>query len=139
MPVFDTVVVGATDSAGARRAFDRALELASATGATLHVVTAVPRKGAPPPYMPEEFRYTDTGADGPDWLLGQLRARAAEAQVEVASHPVRAEPAEAIAHVATAERADLVVVGTRTTRGARHLSHVDKAVMDRVSCSVLVV
>ncbi len=137
--MFDTVVVGATDSAGARRAFDRALELASATGATLHLVTAVPRKGAPPPYMPEEFRYTDAGADGPDWLLGQLRARATEAQVAVASHPVRAEPADAIAQVASVEHADLVVVGTGSSHGARHLSHVDKAVMDRVSCSVLVV
>jgi nucleotide-binding universal stress UspA family protein len=68
--MFDTVVVGATDSDGARRAFDRALELAGATGGTLHVVTAIPRKGEPPPYLPEEFRYTDAGADGPDWLLG---------------------------------------------------------------------
>jgi len=94
--VFDTVVVGATDSAGARRAFDRALELAAASGATLHVVTSIPRKGEPPPYVPEEFRYTDAGADGPDWLLGQLRARAAKVRVDVAAHPVRAHPPKAV-------------------------------------------
>jgi nucleotide-binding universal stress UspA family protein len=137
--VFDTVVVGATDSAGAQRAFDRALELASATGGTLHVVTAIPRKGEPPPYLPEEFRYTDAGADGPDWLLGQLRARAKKVHVDVAAHPVRAHPAEAIARVAAEEHADLVVVGTGWSHGTRHLSRVPKAVMDRVPCAVLVV
>ena len=137
--MFDTVVVGATDSAGARRAFDRALELAAASGGTLHVVTAIPRKGAPPPYVPAEFRYTDAGADGPDWLLGQLRARAAKVRVDVAAHPVRAHPAEAIALVAAQEHADIVVVGTGSSRGTRHLSRVPKAVMDRVACAVLVV
>ena len=137
--MFDTVVVGATDSAGARRAFDRALELAAASGATLHVVTSIPRKGEPPPYVPEEFRYTDAGADGPDWLLGQLRARAAKVNVDVAAHPVRAHPAEAIALVAAQEHADIVVVGTGSSRGTRHLSRVPKAVMDRVACAVLVV
>jgi nucleotide-binding universal stress UspA family protein len=137
--VFERVVVGAADSAGARRAFDRALELTSATGGTLHVVTAIPRKVHQPPYVPEEFRYTDAGADGPDWLLGQLRVRATEAHVDVASHPVRADPAEAIALIAAEQHADLVVVGTGSSHGARHLSHVDKAVMDRVSCPVLVV
>jgi nucleotide-binding universal stress UspA family protein len=137
--VFETVVVGATDSDGARRAFDRALELAGATGGTLHVVTAIPRKGEPPPYLPEEFRYTDAGAEGPDWLLGQLRAQAAKAHVNVTAHPVRAHPAEAIALVAAEEHADIVVVGTGTSHGTRHLSHVPKAVMDRVPCAVLVV
>jgi nucleotide-binding universal stress UspA family protein len=137
--VFETVVVGAADSAGALRAFDRALELTRATGGTLHVVTAVPRKSGPPPHVPDEFRYTDVGADGPDWLLGQLRARAEAAHVEVASHPVRAQPAEAIALVAAEEHADLVVVGTGSSHGARHLSRVPKAVMDRVPCAVLVV
>jgi nucleotide-binding universal stress UspA family protein len=137
--VFDTVVIGATDSAGARRAFDRALELAGATGGTLHVVTAIPRKSEPPPYLPEEFRYTDAGADGPDWLLGQLRARAAKVHVDVAAHPVRAHPADAIAQVAAEEHADIVVVGTGSSHGTRHLSRVPKAVMDRVPCAVLVV
>lgn len=132
-------MVGATDSDGARRAFDRALELTSATGGSLHVVTAIARKGEPAPYMPEEFRYTDAGADGADWFLGQLRKRATEAHVEVAAHPVRDDPAEAIARIAHEERADLVVVGTHSAHGARQLSHVPKAVMDRVSCAVLVV
>ena len=137
--MFDTVVVGAADSAGARRAFDRALELAGATGGTLHVVTAIPRKSERPPYVPEEFRYTDAGADGPDWLLGQLRQPAAEFDVDVAAHPVRANPADAIALVAAEEHADIVVVGTGTSHGTRHLSRVPKAVMDRVPCAVLVV
>jgi nucleotide-binding universal stress UspA family protein len=137
--MFERVVVGATDSDGARRAFDRALELASATGGSLHVVTAIPRKMECPPYMPAEFRYTDAGADGADWLLGQLRKRAAEAHVDVAAHPVRDDPAEAITRIACEERADLIVLGTHTSHGARHLSRVPKAVMDRVSCAVLVV
>jgi nucleotide-binding universal stress UspA family protein len=37
------------------------------------------------------------------------------------------------------EDAHLIVVGTRNERGARQLSSVPKAVMDRAACAVLVV
>jgi nucleotide-binding universal stress UspA family protein len=138
--VFETVVVGSTASDAADRAFRCALDLARADGATLHIVCALEDEdeGAPP-YLPEEFRYTDVGAGRTDWLLGQLRARAEAAHVRVATHAVRARPADAITRVATEEDADLVVVGTGSSRGARHLTVVPRSVMDRLSCAVMVV
>ncbi len=61
-PVFEHVVVGATDSESGTRAVRRALELVRASGGTLHVVAALAPKEGPAPDVPEEFRYTDAGA-----------------------------------------------------------------------------
>jgi nucleotide-binding universal stress UspA family protein len=137
--VLKSVVVGATDSQGSARAFQRALEVARASGGTLHVVSALAAREKPLPYLPEEFRYTEAGAGTADWLLGRLRAEAAADHVNVETHPVLADPAEAIARVAAAEHADLVVVGSGSAHGGRGLSGVPKAVIDTVPCAVLVV
>jgi nucleotide-binding universal stress UspA family protein len=139
--VFDRVVVGAADSEGAERAFHRALALTRATGGTLHIVAAIDRKkdADAVPWLPEEFRYTAFGAGAADWLLMKLQREAAEAQVDVATHPVLDDPAGAIARVAADEGADLVVVGSGSAHGARRLAPVPKAVMDHVGCAVLVV
>ena len=59
--------------------------------------------------------------------------------VPVETHPVSSDPAEAITRVATEENADLIVVGSKAARGARQLSDVPKAVMDRADCAILVV
>lgn len=139
--MFDTVVVGATESEGATRAFRRALALARTTGGTLHLVTAISGKGEAEsaPWLPEEFRYTDAGAGASDWLLTQLAKEAAAAEVEVTTHPVLDDPARAITRVAKEEAADLVVVGSGSDHGARALSPVPKSVMDHAACPVLVV
>jgi nucleotide-binding universal stress UspA family protein len=139
--MFDRVVVGATDSEGAERAFRRALVLTQATGGTLHIVAAIDRKkdAKQTPWLPEEFRYTAFGAGATDWLLIRLKKEAAEAHVAVSTHQVLDDPAEAIAKVATDEQADLVVVGSGSAHGARRLAHVPKVVMDHVGCAVLVV
>jgi nucleotide-binding universal stress UspA family protein len=141
MPVFDRVVVGATDSEGAERAFRRALALTQATGGTLHIVAAIDTKtdGKAVPWLPEEFRYTGFGAGAADWLLMRLQKEAAAADVAVTTHPVLDDPAGAIARVAADEGADLVVVGSGSAHGTRRLAHVPKAVMDHVGCAVLVV
>ena len=141
MSVFDNVVVGAADSEGAERAFRRALALTQATGGTLHIVAAIDSKhdAKTVPWLPEEFRYTGLGAGATDWLLMRLQREAADAHVHVATHPVLDDPAGAIARVAADEGADLVVVGSGSSHGARRLAHVPKSVMDRVGCAVLVV
>ena len=141
MSVFDSVVVGATDSEGAERAFRRALALTQATGGTLHIVAAIDTKTdtREVPWLPEEFRYTGFGGGAADWLLVRLQKEAADAHVDVATHPVLDDPAGAIARVAADEDADLVVVGSGSSHGARRLAHVPKAVLDQVGCAVLVV
>ena len=138
--MFDTVVVGSADSDGAERAFRRALELTGAAGGTLHIVCALgDDHDGPPPYLPEEFRDTALGAGQAEWHMHQLRARAESARVPVETHAVLAPAAEAITKVVAQEDADLVVVGSGTDHGTRQLTEVPKAVMDRVSCAVLVV
>jgi nucleotide-binding universal stress UspA family protein len=94
------------------------------------VVSALQAKEKQLPYVPEEFRYTEAGAGRADWLLGQLRAETAADAVSVETHPVLADPAEAIARVAAAEQADLVVVGSGSAHGRHGLSDVPKAVID---------
>jgi nucleotide-binding universal stress UspA family protein len=140
--MFENVVVGATDSAGATRTVRRAIEVARASGGTLHIVAALGTQSS---------GESDVGADVPgrrgartragrvDSMLGQLRAMATGADVRVATYPVSAKPAEAITRVALQEHADLIVVGTKNDRGSRQLSSVPKAVMDTAACAVLVV
>ncbi len=140
--MFENVVVGATDSAGATRAVRRAIEVARASGGTLHIVAALgTRSGSESHVGPDGHgrRGARTRAGRVDSMLGQLRAMATGAQVPVATHPVSAKPAEAITRVALQERADLIVVGTKNDRGSRQLSSVPKAVMDTAACAVLVV
>jgi nucleotide-binding universal stress UspA family protein len=105
----------------------------------LHVVAAIPRRVPAPPEVPEEFRYTVVAAGTGDWVLCQAKAQAASANVKVTTHPVRADPADAIALVAREESADLIVVGCGSGHGDRRLSDVDKTVMDQAGCAVLVV
>jgi nucleotide-binding universal stress UspA family protein len=140
--MFENVVVGATDSAGATRAVRRAIEVTRASGGTLHIVAAVGTRTAGEWDVRKDARGrrgARPGAAQVDAMLGQLRAMADDAHVLVATHPVSAEPAEAITRVALQEDADLIVVGTRKERGTRQLSPVPKAVMDKAACAVLVV
>jgi nucleotide-binding universal stress UspA family protein len=141
--MFENVVVGATDSAGATRAVRRAIEVARASGGTLHIVLAHgSRAGGESDArrdVPARWGTRTRAAGRVDAKLGQLRAMATGAQVRVATHPVSAKPAEAITQVALQEHADLIVVGTKNDRGARQLSSVPKAVMDKAACAVLVV
>ena len=140
--MFDNVVVGAADTAGATRALRRAIEVARASGGTLHIVAALGSR----PVDQSAARRDAHGRRGirsragrVDSMLGQLRAIATGAEVRVATHPVSAKPAEAITQVALQENADLIVVGTKNDRGTRQLSSVPKAVMDTAACAVLVV
>ena len=119
--MFENVVVGAADTEGGARAVSRALEVARTSGGTVHLVTAFRRE--PVEAMPARFR--------------DLAARTS---VRVRTHPVRADPVEAITKVAAEEGADLIVLGARAAnQGSRRLSGVPQGVMDSVECAVLVV
>jgi nucleotide-binding universal stress UspA family protein len=96
----------------------------------VHIVSAVGSS--------HRARRADAAA-GTERVLGGLRAMARAARVKVAVHPVASDPADAITQVAADERADLIVVGSKASRGTRQLSSVPKAVMDRASCAVMVV
>jgi nucleotide-binding universal stress UspA family protein len=135
--MFDHVVVGATDPEGAARAVTRAVDLARASGGTVHIVAALRRQRHLP--VVEDRRGVDRGLDPDEVLLSQLGEMAAGQSVPVRLHPLRSEPAEAITAVAEQEHADLIVIGSKAERRSRHLSDVSKAVMDRAGCAVMVV
>lgn len=118
--MFDNVVVGAADTAAGARAVRRAAELAGASGGTVHIVAAF-------------------GGEPVEALLARFRQLASESPVRIRTHSVRSDPVEAITRVAAEEAADLIVVGSQADHGARRLSSVPQAVMDRVECAVLVV
>ena len=106
-----TIVVGFDDTEPARRALERAAELAEALGGRL-VVTSVaplimtsPRSVGPhdPVDPPEEHRRQ----------LDDARALLAERPVEAEFVPADGEPADTIILLADERDADLIVVGTR--------------------------
>jgi nucleotide-binding universal stress UspA family protein len=89
--MFDTVVVGADDSAGAAVAFRRAVEVAKASGGTLHIVNAFEAHRPTAPQLPDEFRYASASVDPVDVLLLDLEAQAQAQSVRVLTHPVLAQ------------------------------------------------
>jgi nucleotide-binding universal stress UspA family protein len=137
--VFDNVVVGVDGTEGASGALRRAIEVTKASGGTLHIVSAFKAKRPTPPPLPDEFRYSFGSLDPVDVLLRDLEATAKAESVRVITHPVLASPVEAITRVADREHADLIVVGSKTHHGPRHLGNVPDDLVARASCAVLVV
>jgi nucleotide-binding universal stress UspA family protein len=117
-----TILVGYDDSDAARRALDRAADLAG-YGSRLTVVS-VERDAGPL-----------LGA-----VLDHARTRLIERQVPATYLQPGGEPADAIVEAAEQIAADLVVVG-RKSHGARRseLGSVSAAVARRAPCEVLVV
>jgi nucleotide-binding universal stress UspA family protein len=73
-----------------------------------------------------------------------LDAAAAEARregIEVQTHPVEADPADAILNVAEQTGADLIVVGNKGMTGARRylLGSVPNNISHHAPCSVMIV
>jgi nucleotide-binding universal stress UspA family protein len=144
--VFTRIVVGTDGSETAGEAVRQAVDLAKLTGAELSIVSA---------YAPvNDRRVKDTQNEAPadvQYELGPredvnlvLDAAAAAARkdgVEVQTHPVEGEPAEAILNVAEDTNADLIVVGNKGMTGARRflLGSVPNNVSHHAPCSVIIV
>ena len=131
------VVVGVDDSDTARRAARRAVEVASALGEPLHLVTAtrdtsskVVQRGG------DEFVIDAT--EPATRLLDEIRREigAPDASTTVGG----ADPAGAICDEAERIGASTIVVGNRRVQGvARVLGAVASDVLKRAPCDVLVV
>jgi nucleotide-binding universal stress UspA family protein len=137
--VYNTVVVGADDSATARQAVVVAADIAKMTGATLHIVTAYDPKSVRVQDLPEEFRYSTT-VNPADLLLQDLTRIADERGLKSHMHPSPGHPAEVIIRVAERENADLIVVGNKGMLGRRRvLGSVPNSVAHGAPCSVMLV
>lgn len=144
--MFTRIVVGTDGSQTAKGAVDQAIELAKVFGASLSIVSA---------YQPVSGRRVQgEAADAPADVQHEigpredvnlvLEAAAADARkegVEVQTHPVEADPADAILNTAEHINADLIVVGNKGMTGARRylLGSVPNNVSHHAPCSVIIV
>jgi nucleotide-binding universal stress UspA family protein len=143
MTVFKSIVVGTDGSDRATLAVERALALARATGATLHVVHALP-----PAIFGTEF-VDATGApitrddlreEGSE-TLARVVAEADNEGVIVQAHNIDGPPADGLIRIAESVDADLVVVGNLGMSGVRRfvLGSVPNKLSHHCPCSVLIV
>lgn len=144
--MFTRIVVGTDGSDTAEEAVRQAIDLAKLTGATLSVVSAFQpvskrriqgeQEGAPPDIANQIGPREDVNL-----ILDAAAAKARAEGVEVQTHPVQADPAEAILNVAEEIKADLIVVGNKGMTGARRylLGSVPNNVSHHAPCSVIIV
>lgn len=144
--MFTRIVVGTDGSETAAEAVRQAVDLAKLSGAQLSIVSAY----EPVPKRRLEAEQQDVPADvqheiGPredvNLVLEGAAVVAKEAGVEVQTHPVEGNPAEAILGVAEETNADLIVVGNKGMTGARRfvLGSVPNNVSHHAPCSVIIV
>ncbi|HSK50496.1 MAG TPA: universal stress protein [Solirubrobacterales bacterium] len=144
--MFTRIVVGTDGSETADEAVRQATDLAKMAGARLSIVSAYEPVG--------ERRVKDEQRDAPADVQHEigprenvnivLNAAAATAKgegIEVQTHPVEGDPAEAILSVAEETKADLIVVGNKGMTGARRflLGSVPNKVSHHAPCSVIIV
>jgi nucleotide-binding universal stress UspA family protein len=124
--VIGTIVVGTDGSDTAETAVRRAGELAKATGAALHIVSA--HGGAVPPDVTSALLEKSAGA---------LHVRG----IECECHARQGDPAEALLAVAGEEQADVIVVGNKGMHSSRRflLGSVPDKISHHAGCSVLIV
>jgi nucleotide-binding universal stress UspA family protein len=144
--VFTRIVVGTDGSETAGEAVRQATDLAKLAGATLSIVSAY----APIPERKVKDQQRDAPADvqyelGPredvNLILDAAAADIRKAGIEVQTHPLEGDPAEAILNVAEETKADLIVVGNKGMTGARRflLGSVPNNISHHAPCSVMVV
>jgi len=110
MPL-NKIVVGYDDGEPARRALDRAAEIAEAFGASIVVTSVTPTlpgagRSAGPTDPVDSFEHHKDE-------LKSARDRLADRNVEVRFQAAVGEPADTIVELADSEDADLIIVGTR--------------------------
>ena len=144
--MFTRIVVGTDGSDTAGEAVDQAIDLAKLTGATLGIVSAFApvskrriqgeAEGVPPDIAHEIGPREDVNL-----VLDAAAAKARAAGIEVTTHPVEGDPADAILNVAEEIKADLIVVGNKGMTGARRylLGSVPNNISHHAPCSVMIV
>jgi nucleotide-binding universal stress UspA family protein len=141
--MFSSIVVGTDGSDTAEVALKRAVELASLTGAKLHVVSAY----EPSPARVGGNRPAAEAAEWPvgsdfkvDAVLQRARDTVGGSGVEVEVHSPKGDAADALIEAAREHDANLIVLGSRGMRGARRvLGSVPNKVSHHAPCDVLIV
>jgi nucleotide-binding universal stress UspA family protein len=144
--MFKRIVVGTDGSETAAEAVHQAIDLAKLSDATLSLVSAYqPAPGrrlqAEQAGAPADVQYEIGPREDVNLILDAAAAEARNAGIEVQTHPVEADPADAILNVAEETKADLIVVGNKGMTGARRylLGSVPNNVSHHAPCSVIIV
>ena len=136
--MFETVVVGADESATAAEAVRVAIELVKLSGGRLHIVTAF-RPAQLRSSAGEEYSGSLSSRDLAESVLDELSGRSRSGGVEVDTHLKDAAAADAICEVATEVKADVIVVGNKGMTGLRRvLGSVPNSVAHQAPCAVLI-
>jgi len=144
--VFNRIVVGTDGSETAAEAVRQAVGLAKLTGGTLSLVSAYSpaparRVKAEQSEAPADVQYEIGPREDVNLVLDAAAAEAKKEGIEVQTHPVEGDPADAILNVAEEVKADLIVVGNKGMTGARRylLGSVPNNVSHHAPCSVIIV
>jgi nucleotide-binding universal stress UspA family protein len=140
----EAIVVGTDGSETAKRAVEEAVRLASALGAEVHVVSAFePLRGAKISGAPEGAAkvWQPLPDSHVESTLSQAAAGIRMKNVEVTTHALQKDPADAILEVAEQVGADMIVVGNKGMHSASRfvLGNVPNKVSHRARCNVLIV
>jgi len=130
MPTFARILCAIDLERASERAFDRALNLAKISGAMLHLLHATPANVPFSRRASERLRY-----------LTELQERAEAAGVKVRVDEQHGDPARVIVLHATANKVDIVVLGSNRRRGWRRVREgsVSERVLRRAAWPVLIV
>jgi nucleotide-binding universal stress UspA family protein len=144
--VFTRIVVGTDGSETAAEAVRQAVDLAKLAGAQLSIVSAYEpvserRVAGEQQDAPADVQHEIGPREDVNLILEGAAAEAKKAGIEVQTHPVQADPADAILNVAEETGADLIVVGNKGMTGARRflLGSVPNNVSHHAPCSVIIV
>ncbi len=144
--MFTRIVVGTDGSETAAEAVRQAIDLARLTGAQLSIVSAyAPVSGrrvqGEQSEAPADVQYEIGPREDVNLVLDAAAAEAKKEGIDVQTHPVEGDPADAILNVAEETKADLIVVGNKGMTGARRylLGSVPNNVSHHAPCSVIIV
>lgn len=144
--MFNRIVVGTDGSETAAEAVRQAVELAKLSGAQLSLVSAYEpvsgrriqdeQEGAP-----ADVQHQIGPREDVNLILDSAAATVKQEGIEVQTHPVEGNPADAILEVAEKTGADLIVVGNKGMTGARRflLGSVPNNVSHHAPCNVMIV
>lgn len=144
--MFNRIVVGTDGSETAGEAVRQAAGLAKLTGSQLDIVSAYApvskrRVQSEQEEAPPDVHYEIGPREDVNLVLDAAAAKAKKEGLEVQTHPVEGDPAEALLSVAEEVKADLIVVGNKGMTGARRflLGSVPNNVSHHAPCSVMIV
>ena len=144
--MFQSIVVGTDGSETAGEAVREAIELATAVGGSIELVSAfepVPnqRLREESRQAPEDLQWMVNPREDVDATLKEAAEQAKEAGVDVETYARQGDPADAILDVAEEQNADLIIVGNKGMTGAKRflLGSVPNKVSHHAPCSVMII